>query len=132
MINYLMQWEDLRVLQQTEAELDSSVLLCQGREIFVGRNYSFWALLPKSTTNLPSSTRTVYTLVEVEAFAMRAEDLKWHINLDASIAKSCNILSYYIPTTGGRGLPVLYRKRYKRNKLSKCLTAIESFAESET
>ncbi|KAH7861062.1 hypothetical protein Vadar_021172 [Vaccinium darrowii] len=36
-----------------------------------------WALLPKSTTNLPSSTRIIRTLVEVEAFAMKAEDLKF-------------------------------------------------------
>ncbi|THG11801.1 hypothetical protein TEA_021041 [Camellia sinensis var. sinensis] len=39
-----------------------------------------WALLPKSTQNLPSSTRTVRTLAEVEAFAFHAEDLKFVAN----------------------------------------------------
>jgi hypothetical protein len=34
-------------------------------------------LLPKSSLNLPSSTRTVKAFVEVEAFALRAEDLKF-------------------------------------------------------
>ncbi|KAI8012801.1 putative cyclic nucleotide-gated ion channel 14 [Camellia lanceoleosa] len=35
-----------------------------------------WALLPKLTQNLPSSTRTVRTLAEVKAFAFQVEDLK--------------------------------------------------------
>ncbi|KAH7860424.1 hypothetical protein Vadar_013228 [Vaccinium darrowii] len=62
-----------------------------------------WALLPKSTTKLPSLTRTVHPLVEVEAFAMRVEDLKFAA-----------------------------WQRYKRKRLTKCLTAIESFAEKGT
>ncbi|KAK6942389.1 hypothetical protein RJ641_027766 [Dillenia turbinata] len=37
-------------------------------------------LIPKNTPNLPSSTRTVRALVEVEAFALRAEDLKFVAN----------------------------------------------------
>ncbi|GKA38338.1 probable cyclic nucleotide-gated ion channel 14 [Tanacetum coccineum] len=40
----------------------------------------YQALLPKSTLNLPSSTRTVRALSEVEAFALRAEDLKFVAN----------------------------------------------------
>ena len=35
-----------------------------------------WVLDPTSGANLPSSTRIVKSLIEVEAFALRAEDLK--------------------------------------------------------
>lgn len=47
---------------------------------FCGEELLAWALLPKSTLNLPSSTRTVRALSEVEAFALRAEDLKFVAN----------------------------------------------------
>ncbi|KAK8597405.1 hypothetical protein V6N13_094817 [Hibiscus sabdariffa] len=40
---------------------------------FCGEELLSWALLPKSSLNLPSSTRTVRALVEVEAFALRAD-----------------------------------------------------------
>ncbi|KAG5019730.1 hypothetical protein AAZX31_06G175700 [Glycine max] len=44
---------------------------------FCGEELLTWALMPSSTLNLPSSTQTVKTLTEVEAFALRAEDLKF-------------------------------------------------------
>uniref|UniRef100_A0A0D6QT61 Cyclic nucleotide-binding domain-containing protein n=1 Tax=Araucaria cunninghamii TaxID=56994 RepID=A0A0D6QT61_ARACU len=44
---------------------------------FCGEELLTWALDPKSGANLPSSTRTVKALSEVEAFALRAEDLKF-------------------------------------------------------
>ncbi|WCJ42421.1 cyclic nucleotide-gated channel 17 [Euphorbia peplus] len=47
---------------------------------FCGEELLAWALHPKSSLNLPSSTRTVRTLNEVEAFALRAEDLKFVAN----------------------------------------------------
>ncbi|CAN4082472.1 unnamed protein product [Withania somnifera] len=47
-----------------------------GPNDFCGEELLTWALLP-NTTQLPSSTRTVRTLTEVEAFALRAEDLKF-------------------------------------------------------
>uniref|UniRef100_A0A1D1YZ49 Putative cyclic nucleotide-gated ion channel 14 n=1 Tax=Anthurium amnicola TaxID=1678845 RepID=A0A1D1YZ49_9ARAE len=47
---------------------------------FCGEELLAWALLPKSTVNMPSSTRTVKALVEVEGFALRAEDLKFVAN----------------------------------------------------
>lgn len=47
---------------------------------FCGEELLSWALLPKSTVNLPSSTRTVKALTEVEAFVLRAEDLKFVAN----------------------------------------------------
>ncbi|WOL19703.1 cyclic nucleotide-gated ion channel 17 [Canna indica] len=47
---------------------------------FCGEELLSWALLSKAVVNLPSSTRTVRALVEVEAFALRAEDLKFVAN----------------------------------------------------
>ncbi len=44
---------------------------------FCGEELLTWALDPHSSTNLPISTRTVEALVEVEAFALMAEDLKF-------------------------------------------------------
>ncbi|KMT12234.1 hypothetical protein BVRB_5g101790 [Beta vulgaris subsp. vulgaris] len=44
---------------------------------FCGEELLTWALDPKSAINLPLSTRTVKALTEVEAFALRAEELKF-------------------------------------------------------
>jgi cyclic nucleotide gated channel, plant len=44
---------------------------------FCGEELLTWGLDPTSYSNLPGSTRTVKTLSEVEAFALRAEDLKF-------------------------------------------------------
>lgn len=44
---------------------------------FCGEELLTWALDPKSGVNLPSSTRTVQALSEVEGFALQAEELKF-------------------------------------------------------
>ncbi|KAF5743465.1 Cyclic nucleotide gated channel 1 isoform 1 [Tripterygium wilfordii] len=44
---------------------------------FCGEELLTWALDPHSSSNLPISTRTVRALTEVEAFALKAEDLKF-------------------------------------------------------
>ncbi|KAF3323082.1 putative cyclic nucleotide-gated ion channel 5 [Carex littledalei] len=44
---------------------------------FCGEELLTWALDPKSGSNLPSSTRTVRALTEVEAFALIADELKF-------------------------------------------------------
>ncbi|KAK9668252.1 hypothetical protein RND81_13G044900 [Saponaria officinalis] len=44
---------------------------------FCGEELLTWALDPKAMGNLPLSTRTVKALTEVEAFALRAEELKF-------------------------------------------------------
>lgn len=44
---------------------------------FCGEELLTWALDPKAMANLPSSTRTVRALNEVEAFALEAEELKF-------------------------------------------------------
>ncbi|XP_057439656.1 cyclic nucleotide-gated ion channel 1-like [Lotus japonicus] len=44
---------------------------------FCGEELLTWALDPNSSSNLPTSTRTVQTISEVEAFALMADDLKF-------------------------------------------------------
>lgn len=44
---------------------------------FCGEELLTWALDPRSGSNLPSSTRTVKAITEVEAFALVAEELKF-------------------------------------------------------
>ncbi|GAA0151619.1 ligand-gated ion channel [Lithospermum erythrorhizon] len=44
---------------------------------FCGEELLTWALDPKAGSNLPSSTRTVMALTEVEAFALTADELKF-------------------------------------------------------
>lgn len=44
---------------------------------FCGEELLTWALDPRPSVILPSSTRTVRAISEVEAFALRAEDLKF-------------------------------------------------------
>ncbi|XWS20537.1 hypothetical protein CRYUN_Cryun31cG0109900 [Craigia yunnanensis] len=44
---------------------------------FCGEELLTWALDPKAGSNLPSSTRTVKALNEVDAFALEAEELKF-------------------------------------------------------
>lgn len=44
---------------------------------FCGEELLTWALDPHSSSNLPISTRTVQALTEVEAFALKADDLKF-------------------------------------------------------
>lgn len=44
---------------------------------FCGEELLPWALDPRPSAVLPSSTRTVKALIEVEAFALMAEDLKF-------------------------------------------------------
>ncbi|KAF8114835.1 hypothetical protein N665_0033s0025 [Sinapis alba] len=44
---------------------------------FCGEELLTWALDPHTSSNLPISTRTVQALVEVEAFALKADNLKF-------------------------------------------------------
>ena len=44
---------------------------------FCGEELLTWALDPKAASHLPSSTRTVRALTEVEAFALTAEELRF-------------------------------------------------------
>lgn len=112
----------------------NSIMLRPGD--FCGEELLAWALLPKSTTNLPSSTRTVRALVQVEAFALRAEDLKFVANQfrrlhSKKLQHTFRFYSHHWRTWATCFIQAAWR-RYKRRRMAKDLMAIESFALDET
>ncbi|KAJ7955729.1 Cyclic nucleotide-gated channel [Quillaja saponaria] len=102
---------------------------------FCGEELLAWALLPKSTVNLPSSTRTVKALSEVEAFALRAEDLKFVANQFRCLhsKKLQHTFRFYSPhwrTWAACFIQAAWR-RYKRRISARDLTMRESFVLDE-
>ncbi|XP_050363202.1 probable cyclic nucleotide-gated ion channel 14 [Argentina anserina] len=99
---------------------------------FCGEELLAWALLPKSTLNLPSSTRTVKSLDEVEAFALRAEDLKFVANQfrrlhSKKLQHTFRFYSYHWRTWAACFIQVAWR-RFKKRLLAKNLSLVESFS----
>ncbi|KAH9806104.1 cyclic nucleotide-gated ion channel 17 [Citrus sinensis] len=102
---------------------------------FCGEELLTWALLPKSTLNLPSSTRTVRALVEVEAFALRAEDLKFVANQfrrlhSKKLQHTFRFYSHHWRTWAACFIQAAWR-RYKKKKRGNAYTRAESFASDE-
>ncbi|XP_057821102.2 protein CNGC15b [Cryptomeria japonica] len=98
---------------------------------FCGEELLTWALLPKSSLNLPSSTRTVRALVEVEAFALRAEDLKFVANQfrrlhSKKLQHTFRFYSHQWRTWSACFIQAAWR-RYKKRKLAAELLKKESF-----
>lgn len=98
---------------------------------FCGEELLGWALHPKASLNLPSSTRTVRALVEVEAFALRAEDLKFVANQfrrlhSKKLQHTFRFYSHHWRTWAACFIQAAWR-RYKRRKLAKTLSSLESF-----
>ncbi|CAM8913221.1 hypothetical protein QQ045_032755 [Rhodiola kirilowii] len=98
---------------------------------FCGEELLAWALLPKSTLNLPSSTRTVKALSEVEAFALRAEDLKFVANQfrrlhSKKLQHTFRFYSYHWRTWAACFIQAAWR-RYKKRALANLLSSKESF-----
>ncbi|KAK2985282.1 hypothetical protein RJ640_009795, partial [Escallonia rubra] len=111
----------------------NSIIMRPGH--FCGEELLTWALLPKSTVNLPSSTRTVRALVEVEAFALRAEDLKFVANQfrrlhSKKLQHTFRFYSHHWRTWAACFIQAAWR-RYKRRMTAKDLTRMESFASEE-
>ncbi|KAL5548970.1 hypothetical protein UlMin_004201 [Ulmus minor] len=103
---------------------------------FCGEELLSWALLPKSTLNLPSSTRTVKALNEVEAFALRAEDLKFVANQfrrlhSKKLQHTFRFYSHHWRTWAACFIQAAWR-RYKKRRLAKDLSMKESFVLEET
>ncbi|EXC32744.1 putative cyclic nucleotide-gated ion channel 14 [Morus notabilis] len=101
---------------------------------FCGEELLSWALLPKSTLNMPSSTRTVKALDEVEAFALRAEDLKFVANQfrrlhSKKLQHTFRFYSYHWRTWAACFIQAAWQ-RYKKRKLAKSLSMAESFSVS--
>lgn len=99
---------------------------------FCGEELLAWALLPRSTLNLPSSTRTVKALSEVEAFALRAEDLKFVANQfrrlhSKKLQHTFRYYSHHWRTWAACFIQAAWR-RFKRRKLAKELYRGESLS----
>ncbi|XP_058188281.1 cyclic nucleotide-gated ion channel 18-like [Rhododendron vialii] len=97
---------------------------------FCGEELLTWALMPNPSINLPSSTRTVRTLSEVEAFALRSEDLKYVGNQfkrlhSKKLQHAFRYYSHQWRTWGGCYIQAAWR-RHKKKKLAKELALQES------
>ncbi|XP_022731724.1 cyclic nucleotide-gated ion channel 17-like isoform X2 [Durio zibethinus] len=102
---------------------------------FCGEELLAWALLPKSTMNLPSSTRTVRALVEVEAFALHAEDLKFVANQfrrlhSKKLQHTFRFYSHHWRTWAACFIQAAWH-RYKRRMMEYNMTMTESLALNE-
>ncbi|KAK7281579.1 hypothetical protein RIF29_09696 [Crotalaria pallida] len=112
----------------------NSIILRPGD--FCGEELLSWALLPKSTMNLPSSTRTVKALSEVEAFALRAEDLKFVANQfrrlhSKKLQHTFRFYSHHWRTWAACFIQAAWR-RYKKRMSAKDLSLRESLPLDET
>ncbi|KAK4604957.1 hypothetical protein RGQ29_013146 [Quercus rubra] len=111
----------------------NSIILRPGD--FCGEELLAWALLPKSTVNLPSSTRTVRALNEVEGFALRAEDLRFVANQfrrlhSKRLQHTFRFYSHHWRTWAACFIQAAWH-RYKRRMTTKDLSTRESSALSE-
>lgn len=100
---------------------------------FCGEELLAWALHPKSTVNLPSSTRTVRSLTEVEAFALRAEDLKFVANQfrrlhSKKLQHTFRHYSHHWRTWAACFIQAAWR-RHKRRTMATYLSTMESFVD---
>ncbi|KAI9097970.1 hypothetical protein K1719_025741 [Acacia pycnantha] len=99
---------------------------------FCGGELLSWALLPTTTTlNLPSSTRTVKALVQVEAFALKAEDLKFVANQfrrfhSKKLQHTFRFYSYHWRTWAACFIQASWRK-YKDRMVAMSLGKDQSF-----
>ncbi|CAJ2631331.1 unnamed protein product [Trifolium pratense] len=92
---------------------------------FCGEELLTWALDPHSS-NLPTSSRTVQTISEVEAFALMADDLKFVVSKFRHFMNSKQLqhtFRFYSPqwrTWGARFIQVAWR-RYRKKKIERTL-----------
>ncbi|KAK4404489.1 Cyclic nucleotide-gated ion channel 17 [Sesamum angolense] len=103
---------------------------------FLWRGASCLGFAPEIGCHLPSSTRTVRALVEVEAFALRAEDLKFVANQfrrlhSKKLQHTFRFYSHHWRTWAACFIQAAWR-RYKRRKMAKDLARMESFVLDET
>lgn len=97
---------------------------------FCGEELLTWALTPASSLNLPLSTRTVKSLSEVEAFALRAEDLKFVAKQfkrlhSKKLQHAFRYYSHQWRTWGACFIQVAW-KRFKKRKMAMELARQES------
>ncbi|XP_073001614.1 cyclic nucleotide-gated ion channel 17-like [Typha latifolia] len=109
----------------------NSIILRPGD--FCGEELLTWALLPKTVVNLPTSTRTVRALTEVEAFALRAEDLKFVANQfrrlhSRKLQHTFRFYSHHWRTWGACFIQTAWRQ-YQKRKMSDSLSRCESYLQ---
>ncbi|WCJ42095.1 cyclic nucleotide-gated channel 18 [Euphorbia peplus] len=96
---------------------------------FCGEELLTWALMPNPSANLPSSTRTVRALSEVEAFALQADDLIYVASQFKRLQskKLQHAFRYYSHQwrTWGACLIQSSWRRYQRRKLARELASQE-------
>ncbi|KAH7845910.1 hypothetical protein Vadar_007326 [Vaccinium darrowii] len=97
---------------------------------FCGEELLTWALMPNPSLNLPSSTRTVRTISEVEAFALRSEDLRFVGNQfkrlhSKKLQHAFRYYSHQWRTWGACFIQAAWR-RFMKKKLAKELALQES------
>ncbi|KAL7111588.1 hypothetical protein ACP275_05G098900 [Erythranthe tilingii] len=97
---------------------------------FCGEELLTWALMTSSNVNRPASTRTVRCTTEVEAFALRADDLKFFANQfkrlhSKRLQHSFRYYSHQWRTWGACILQAAFR-RHRRRKLAEELLRHES------
>ncbi|CAM0901952.1 unnamed protein product [Alopecurus aequalis] len=86
---------------------------------FCGDELLTWALDPKSAANFPASSRTVKALSEVEAFALRAEELKFVASQfrrlhSRQVQHTFRFYSQQWRTWGACFIQAAWRRYYKR------------------
>ncbi|KAJ4827750.1 Cyclic nucleotide-gated ion channel 17 [Turnera subulata] len=111
----------------------NSIMLKPGD--FCGEELLAWALHPKSSLNLPSSTRTVRAVDEVEAFALRAEDLKFVANQfrrlhSKRLQHTFRYHSHHWRTWAACFIQAAWR-RHKKRMMESNLAMSESFSLNE-
>ncbi|XP_075508622.1 cyclic nucleotide-gated ion channel 18-like [Primulina tabacum] len=97
---------------------------------FCGEELLTWALLPASNANFPDSTRTVKSITEVEAFALRAEDLRFVANQfkrlhSKKLQHAFRFYSHQWRSWGACIIQAAWR-RFRRRKLTEELSQNES------
>ncbi|KAK4417746.1 Cyclic nucleotide-gated ion channel 18 [Sesamum alatum] len=102
---------------------------------FCGEELLTWALVPNASLNLPSSTRSVKTLTEVEAFALQAEDLKFVANQfkrlhSMRLQHAFRYYSHQWRTWGACFIQAAWR-RYKKKMLAKKLILEVNYDEDD-
>ncbi|XP_066375630.1 cyclic nucleotide-gated ion channel 17-like isoform X2 [Miscanthus floridulus] len=99
---------------------------------FCGEELLGWALVPKPTVNLPLSTRTVRAIVEVEAFALQADDLRFVANQfrrlhSRKLQHTFRYYSHHWRTWAACFIQHAWR-RLRRRKMTKDLSMRESIS----
>jgi len=108
----------------------NSIILRPGD--FAGEELLTWALLPKTNVHFPLSTRTVRSHTEVEAFALRAEDLKFVANQfrrlhSKKLQHTFRFYSHHWRTWAACFIQAAWRQ-HQRRKLAESLSRWESYS----